>query len=59
MSSSDSKYEPTPEQRRQAVASILATGLIRVFQREWQARQKEFQSLPKSGKSVAYPLEDS
>ena len=59
MSSLDSKYDFTPEQRRQAVASILATGVIRVLRRELQDGQKELQSLPKSGKSVACPLEES
>ena len=59
MSSLDSKYERTPEQRRQAVATILALGLIRVLQRQSQAGQKDSQSATKSVQASGSTLDDS
>ena len=59
MSSLDSQYERTPEQRRQAIASLLALGLIRVLQRQLHASQKDSQSATKSVQASGSTLDDS
>ena len=59
MSSVDSEYERTPEQRRQAVASILAMGVIRVLYRKLQMSQIVSQSASKRVDACDTSLDDS